>query len=82
MLTSDNVADCPCAAERMEGLSAEHLIADKGHNKPKSRACRCTFQCAKIRVNMTNTSIDNAIWWKTPLRTFLHHEMHKMQPKQ
>jgi len=35
MVTSGNVADCSCAEERMEGLSAGHPIADKGHDSDK-----------------------------------------------
>jgi len=35
MLTSGSVADCPCAGERVESLSAGHLIAGKGHDSDK-----------------------------------------------
>jgi len=55
----------------MEGLrAAQHLIADKGHGSDKlvEQAKKQGIQ-VQIPARKSRKTIDNAIWWKTPVRT-------------
>lgn len=73
LVTAGTTADCSQAATLIDGLDAQHLLADKGYDtdgivaKAESQHMEGLFLRRKIGVNsgrMTKRFIDCAIWSK------------------